>query len=66
MKNIFSSSRFWLLVVVAALQVAVVLKVIDGNQAESLVQIAQTLIVGIVAVRTIDRQGDKQVEAAGR
>lgn len=66
MKNIFTSSRFWLLTIGIALQACVILKVIDGTQSESLVQLGQVFIAGIVTIRTVDRMGDKQVEAAGR
>ncbi len=55
MKDIFTSHRFWLLVATAVLQALVVVKVIDGLQAEGLTQIVQALLLGIVGIRTIDR-----------
>lgn len=66
MQGIFSSVRFWLIVLIAALQIAVVLKWIDGTQAESIVQIIQGVLASIIAVRTVDRTGDKKVEAANQ
>lgn len=55
MKDIFNSPRFWLLVATAGLQALVVVNVINGVQAEGLVQIIQALLIGIVGIRTIDR-----------
>jgi len=60
MKHIFSSPRFWLIVATGVLQSLVVFKVIDGVQAESLVQIIQSVLVGVVAVRTVDKLGENK------
>lgn len=55
MKEIYKSPRFWLLVITAILQGLVVVNVIEGAQAEGLVQIVQALLLGVVGIRTIDR-----------
>ncbi len=64
LSTLLTSTRFWLLVIVALLQILVVFGVIDGMKAEKLTQIVQVFLGGIVTVRTVDRQGDKKVEAA--
>lgn len=64
LSKLFSSPRFWLVIVIGVLQVLVVFKVIDGAQLEALTHILQSVLAGIVAIRTVDRQGDKKVEAA--
>jgi len=60
MNGIFTSPRFWLIVVIGVLQSLVVFKVIDGVQAESLVQIVQSVLAGIVTVRTVDKLGENK------
>jgi hypothetical protein len=62
--KLFHSERFWLAVLVAVLQILVILKYIDGVQAEAIVQVVQALIVVVIGIRTADRNGDKKVEAA--
>ena len=60
MKTIYKSPRFWLIVATAILQSLVVFKVIDGVQSEQLTNIISTALVGIVAVRTVDKLGEKK------
>lgn len=60
MSKIFTSPRFWLIVVIGVLQSLVVFKVINGVQAESLVQIVQSVLAGIVTVRTVDKLGESK------
>lgn len=60
MKNIYTSPRFWLIIVIATLQSLVVFQVINGVQQEALVQIIQAVIAGIVTVRTVDKVGESK------
>lgn len=64
MNKIFKSQRFWLVVIIGALQALVLFNVINTTQSEGLIQIVQTILGAIVAIRTIDRTGDKKVVAA--
>lgn len=56
---LLSSPRFIGLVIVGFLQALVVFNVITGVQAESLIQIVQSIILGAVAIRTLDRNAEK-------
>ncbi len=60
MKDIYKSPRFWLLVVTAGLQALVVFKILDGDKVESLVQIVQALILGVVTIRTVDKVSESK------
>lgn len=53
-KSIFGSVRFWQLAVIAAIQVLVVLDVINTNQGEQLALIVQGLLAASVTVGTAD------------
>lgn len=60
MKTILTSPRFWLLLVTALLQVLVIVKIIDTDQGQQLIQTLQVFILGIVAIRTIDKQAENK------
>ncbi len=64
MKDLLKSPRFLGIVAIGILQALVLFNVIDSVQGDGLVVILQGVIAGAVTVRTIDRAGDKQVEAA--
>lgn len=57
--KLFTSERFWGLVTVSALQVLKILNVVDGATADAIIEVAQGLMLGIIAIRTIDRASDK-------
>lgn len=62
--TVFTSVRFLQLVVVATLQVLVVFNVIDSSQGEALTQIIQTLLLGSVAIGTLDSVAQKSATPA--
>ncbi len=65
MKNIFSSPRFWLIVIIAVLQSLSVFNILGGDQVDQLTNIISIALGGIVAIRTIDKQGESKILAAG-
>lgn len=65
MKNIFSSPRFWLIVIIAVIQSLAVFNVVGGVQADQLINIISLALGGMIALRTVDRNtGDAAVKAA--
>lgn len=65
MQDIFTSPRFWLIVIVAVLQSLAVFNVVGGEQVDQLINIISLAIGGIVAIRTIDKNtGEATIEAA--
>lgn len=64
LKALFSSSRFQGLLLIAGLQALVLFNVITSAQGEGLIHIIQGLIVAAATIKTVDRVGDKKVEAA--
>lgn len=64
MKNIFSSPRFWLIVIIAVLQSLTVFNIINGDQADRLINILSVALGSMVALRTVDKVGEAQVSAA--
>jgi len=56
--SLFQSPRFWGLVLVGVLQALVLFKVINDLQGEGLIQIVQAIILGAVAIRTVDRASE--------
>ncbi len=64
MMNLLKSSRFQGILLIAILQALVVFNVITGDQATQLITIIQAVAAGAITVRTVDRFGDKKVEAA--
>ncbi len=57
--KLFTSERFWGLIAVSALQVLKILNVVDGPTADAIIEVAQGLMLGIIAIRTVDRASDK-------
>jgi hypothetical protein len=56
---LLSSPRFIGLVLIGALQALVLFNVITGVQGEGLTQIIQSVILGAVAIKTVDRASEK-------
>jgi len=56
--KLFQSPRFWGLIAVGILQALVLFNVIDSVQGEGLTSIVQAIIVGAVAIRTIDKASE--------
>lgn len=61
---LLKSSRFQGLLVIGILQSLVIFNVLTSEQSQGLIQIIQAIIAGAIAVRSVDRLGDKKVEAA--
>jgi len=55
MKGLFTSPRFWLIVVIAVLQSLAVFNILSGEQVKQLVDIISLAIGGVIAVRTADK-----------
>lgn len=53
------SVRFWKIVAIGVLQALIAVGVVHGTEAESLTQIIQLILGSSVAVRTVDRFGEK-------
>ncbi len=64
MEKIHTSPRFWLIVAIALLQSLAVFNVIRGDQADQLVNIISLALGSIVAIRTVDKQGEAKIKAA--
>ena len=58
MQGIFTSPRFWLIVVIATLQALAVFNVLGGEQVDQLINIISVALGGIVTVRTVDKVGE--------
>ncbi len=65
MPEILKSPRFIAVLIIGALQALVLFNIISGEQGEGLVLIVQSILAVAVAVKTVDRVGDKAVIAAG-
>lgn len=64
--QILTSTRFLQLLTVAVLQALVLFNVISSEQGEGLIDIISALLVGSVAIRTIDKNtGEARITASG-
>jgi hypothetical protein len=64
MNKLHTSPRFWLIVAIAILQSLAVFNIIEGGQADQLINIVSLALGGVIALRTIDKQGEAKIEAA--
>ncbi len=64
MDKLHTSPRFWLIVAIAILQSLAVFNIIAGEQADQLINIISLALGGVIALRTIDKQGEAKIEAA--
>lgn len=53
--SFLSSTRFWKLVIIAALESLVITGAIDGATAEAITHLVSAVLGGSVAIRTVDR-----------
>lgn len=58
-RGILSSVRFWQMFIVAVLQSLVLFSVISSEQGSGLIDIVSALLVGSVAIGTIDKVAKK-------
>lgn len=60
MKDIFTSPRFWLIVIIAVLQSLAVFNILGGEQVDQLINIVSVALGGIVTIRTVDKIGESK------
>ncbi len=60
MKNIYTSPRFWLIIVVATLQSLAVFNVLGGDQVDQLINIISLALGSMVALRTVDKMSENK------
>lgn len=56
LKNLFSSIRFWQLLVVAIIQTLVVLNLIDSEQGVAVANIFSIFLGAVVTIGTVDKR----------
>lgn len=54
-----TSTRFWKLVIIGILEALVAVSVIDAASLQALTDIVQLILGGSIAIRTVDRFGEK-------